>query len=127
MMIGDVITGNDFIADQFHKHFVNVGPSSASKIEDCYEHPTLYIWSSPANSFVMSTVTETQVLNLFMTLDKSKSSIDIPNNLIKLAAEPLSAPFTKIYNQSIPTGVVPNILKVSQVTPVYKSGDVTNP
>lgn len=113
MMIGDVITGNDFIADQFHKHFVNVGPSSASKIEDCYEHPTLYIWSSPANSFVMSTVTETQVLNLFMTLDKSKSSIDIPNNLIKLAAEPLSAPFTKIYNQSIPTGVVPNILKVS--------------
>ena len=53
-----------------------------------------------------------------MTLDKSKSSIDIPNNLIKLAAEPLSAPFTKIYNQSIQTGVVPNILKVSQVTPV---------
>ena len=75
----------------------------------------------------MSTVTETQVYNLFMTLDKNKSSIDIPNNLIKLTAEPLSAPFTKIYNKSIQTGVVPNILKVSQVTPVYKSGDVTNP
>ena len=75
----------------------------------------------------MSTVTETQVLNLFMSLDKSKSLIDIPNNLVKLAAEPLSAPFTKIYNQSIQTGVVPNILKVSQVTPVYKSGDETNP
>ena len=75
----------------------------------------------------MSTVTETQFLNLFMSLDKSKSSINIPNNLIKLAADSLSAPFTKIYNQSIQTGVVPNILKVSQVTPVYKSGDVTNP
>ena len=62
-----------------------------------------------------------------MTLDKNKSAIDIPNNLIKLAAEPLSALFTKIYNESIQTGVVPNILKVSQVTPVYKSGDVTNP
>ena len=74
----------------------------------------------------MSTVTVTQVLNLFMSLDKSKSSIDIPNNLIKLAAEPLSAPFTKIYNQSIQTGVVPNILKVSQVIPVYNSGDVTS-
>ena len=122
-------TGNDDIADQFNKHFVNVGPSLVSKIEDSYESPTQYILSSPVNSFVMSTVTETQVLNLFMTLDKSKSwsSIDIPNNLIKLAAKPLSVPFTKIYNQSILTGVVPNILKVSQVTPVYKSGDVTNP
>ena len=75
----------------------------------------------------MSTVTETWVSNLFKTLDKNKSSIDIPNNLIKLAAAPLSVPFTQIYNQSIQTGVVPNILKVSQVTPVYKSGDVTDP
>ena len=81
-------TSNDDIADQFNKHFVNVGPGLASKIEDSYENPTQYILSSPANSFVMSTVTETQVLNLFMTLDKNKSSIDIPNNLIKLAAEP---------------------------------------
>ena len=122
-------TCNDDIANQFNKHFVNVGPSLASKIEDCHDNPTQYILSSPFNSFVMSTVTETQVLNLFMSLDKSKSSIDIHvlNNLIKLAAEPLSAPFTKIYNQSIQTGVVPNFLKVSQVTPVYKSGDVTNP
>ena len=106
---------------------INVGPSLASKSEGSFENPTQYILSSPANSFVMSTVTETQVLNLFMSLDKSKSSIDIPNNFIKLAGEPLSAPFTKIYNQSIQTGLVPNILKVSQVTPVYKSGDVTNP
>ena len=120
-------TGNDDIADQFNKHFVNVGPSLASKIDDSSQNPTQYILSSPVNSFVMSTVTENQVYNLFMTLDKNKSSIDIPNNLIKLAAEPLSALFTKIYNESIQTGVVPNILKVSQVTPVYKSGDVTNP
>ena len=120
-------TGNDDIADQFNKHFVNVGPSLASKIDDSSQNPTQYILSSPVNSFVMSTVTETQVFNLFMTLDKNKSSIDIPNNLIKLAAEPLSALFTKIYNESIQTGVVPNTLKVSQVTPVYKSGDVTNP
>ena len=32
-----------------------------------------------------------------------------------------------IYNQSIEIGIVPNILKVSQVTPVYKNGDVTYP
>ena len=57
-------TGNDDIADQFNKHFVNVGPSLASKIEDSYENPMQYILSSPANSFVMSIVSETQVLNI---------------------------------------------------------------
>ena len=31
---------------------------------------------------------------------------------------PLSVPLTQIYNQWIETGIVPNILKVSQVTPV---------
>ena len=69
----------------------------------------------------MSTVTESQVSSLFKALDVNKSSIDIPNKLIKLAAEPLSVPFTKIYNQSIEIGIV------SQVTPVYKNGDVTDP
>ena len=63
-----IYSGNDDIADQFNKHFVNVGPSLASKIEDSFENPTQYILSSPANSFVMSTVTETQVLNLFTSL-----------------------------------------------------------
>lgn len=69
----------------------------------------------------MSSVTETQVSNLFKTLDINKSSIDISTciKLIKLAAKPLSVPFTKIDNQSIEAGIVPNILKVSRVTPVY--------
>ena len=33
----------------------------------------------------------------------------------------------QIYNQWIETGIVPNTLKVSQVTPVYKNGDATDP
>ena len=68
----------------------------------------------------MENVTEAQVSNLFRNLDTNKSSIGIPNKLIKIPAEPLSVPLTQIYNQSIETGIVPNILKVSQVTPVYK-------
>ena len=36
-------TGNDDIADQFNKHFVNVGPILASKIEGSFENPTQVI------------------------------------------------------------------------------------
>ena len=99
----------------------------ATKIEKSNENPTQYISSSSINSFVMENVTEAQVSNLFKNEDTSKSSIGIPNKLIKIAAEPLSVPFTQIYNQSIETGVVPNILKDEQVTPVYKNGDATDP
>ena len=109
------------------KIFINVGPNLASKIDKSIENPTQYISSSLINSFVMENVTEAQVSKLFKNLDTNKSSIDIPNKLIKTAAEPISVPFTQIYNQSIETSIVPNILKVSQVTPVYISGDATDP
>ena len=75
----------------------------------------------------MENVTEAQVSNLFNNLNTNRSSIGIPNKLIKIAAEPLSVPLTQNYNQSIETGIVPNILKVSQFTPVYKRGDATDP
>ena len=120
-------TYNEDIADQFNNHFINIGPTLASKIDKSNENPTQYISSSSINSFVMENVTEAQVSNLFKNLDTNKSSIDIPNKVIKIAAEQLSVPLTQIYNQSIETGIVPNILKVSQVTPVYKSGDATDP
>ena len=74
-------TSNADIADQFNKHFINVSPLLASKIKNSNENPTQYITSSPTNSFVMSSVTETQVSTLFKALDANKSSIDIPNKL----------------------------------------------
>jgi hypothetical protein len=37
----------------------------------------------------------------------------------------LCEPFVKIYNESISTGIVPEIFKISRVTPVYKSGATT--
>ena len=108
------------IADQFNKHFVNVGQNLAKRIENCDGSPTQFIRSTPVASFVMSCVTETQVCSLLKGLNDHKSSLDIPNKLIKIAAQLLSIPLTYIYKQSIKTGIVPDILKVSQISPVYK-------
>jgi hypothetical protein len=75
----------------------------------------------------MSPITQTQVLSLFLTLDSTKASFDIPNTMIKKTAPIISPVFTSIYNESISTGIVPDILKISRVTPIYKSGTITNP
>ena len=77
------------------------------------------------NSFTMSPVSEANVSLLFSQLNPNKASLDIPNKLIKIAARPLSAPLTLLYSESKSNGSVPEVLKISKVIPIYKSGLMT--
>ena len=125
---GKVFTTPYDITNQFNSHFINVGPSLANLIPDYNNSdPTVYIHNSTISSFVMSTVTESRVSKLFSELNIHKVSLEIPNRLIKIASEQLSVPFTFIYNKSITSGVVPDIFKISRVTPIYKNGNITDP
>ena len=116
------------IAEQLNTYFLNVGPSLASKLDaDTSISPTQYINCFPSSSFALSQVTETQVFTLFAGLDENKSYINIPNKFIKLAADHLAMPFSKIYNESIVTGNVPDAFKVSRITPIFKNGSACEP
>ena len=53
--------------------------------------------------------------------------MDVPNKLVRLASKTLSKPFAYIFNKSISTGIVPDVFKVSRVTPVFKSGTLSDP
>ena len=57
-------------------------------------------------------------MNHVCLLNENKSSITISNSIIRIA----SPIFTCIYNESIISRIVPNILKVSRITPIYKNG-----
>ena len=104
-----------------------MGPTLANSIEGANNiNPSTYIRNSPIPSFVMSPVTEKQVYDLFSMPNNKKTSMDRPNNMIKLASHIISPIFTHVYNESIITGIVPNILKISRITPIYKSGDVAD-
>ena len=75
----------------------------------------------------MSPLTVSQVHVLFQSLDTSKASISIPNFIVKTAADVLAPIFCCVYNESISLGVVPDILKISRVTPIFKNGVETDP
>ena len=60
-------------------------------------------------------------------LDRHKATIDIPNYLIKIASNLLSTPLTSLFNESIESGIVSDIFKISKVTPVFKTGTMTDP
>ena len=120
-----IYTKQSDIAERFNNYFVNIGPELASKIADNNICPTQFINKSPTSSFNLCPVTEPQVFTLLSGLNERKSYTNIPIKLIKMASGLLTSPFRKIFNESIATGSVPEVFKVSRITPIYKSGSPT--
>ena len=46
----------------------------------------------------------------------NKASLTIPNKLVSVAHEPLAMPSTALFNESVISGTVPEVLKISRVT-----------
>ena len=109
-------TNRKDIAESFNRFFfcvcVNIGPTLTKKIKTDHTDPAQYIKSTPVNSFYLAPVTQVQVFALFAGLKDNKASLNVPNQLIKLASELLSMPFTRMYNESILSGEVPAIFKI---------------
>jgi len=105
--------------------FVNIGPTLAEEIKTDHTDPLQYIESMPSNGFYLAPVTQTQVFTLFSGLRENKAFLNVPIKRIKLSSGQLSAPFTEIYNESILSGEFPEIFKISKVTPLFKSGSIS--
>lgn len=61
------------------------------------------------------------------SLDSKKTSPDIPYSMITIAYDELAILLMHIINESIKSGMVPDIFKISCVTPIHKSGDTSDP
>ena len=66
---------------------------------------------------------------LLKTIDEKKSAglDNIPNKLLKIAAEVVAPSLTKIFIQSIITGIFPEEWKEARVSPLYKNGAKNDP
>ena len=60
-------------------------------------------------------------------LNLNKSFIGVPSRCIKLAYPFIREALTTIYNQSLQQGTVPDILKISKISPIDKRGYTTDP
>ena len=68
-----------------------------------------------------------EVKDLIQNLKTNKASIGIPNKCVKLAVDHISEALTKVFNYSLVQGTMPDVLKVSRVTPIDKGGDAADP
>ena len=54
--------------------------------------------------------------------DKAPCPDGVPSNLVKDAAKSIAKLLMMIFNASLAKGVVPNVWKLTKVTPIFKSG-----
>jgi hypothetical protein len=67
------------------------------------------------------------VRHILCGLKINKSTIDIPQKCIKLGTGHISEALTSVFNFSLEQGIMPDILKISRITPVDKGGESTDP
>ena len=117
------------ICDKLNEYFVNVGPSLASKLptDPNLLEPSSYIKQNFQQNFMFRAICTEEVSDLIQGLKPSKASIGPPIKCIKLANQQISTALVLVFNNSLAQGIMPNILKLSKVTPVHKSGDSSVP
>ena len=68
-----------------------------------------------------------EVTDLINNINTNKASIGIPAKCFNLACPNIIAPLASVFNLSLLQGVVPDILKISKVTPIDKGGETSDP
>lgn len=111
-----------------NNYFASVGSNLTNQIASCSlagcncNRP---LTPSPCGSFVMTLTDESEVLGVIRDLrEKCAVGVDlISGTVIKRYAQLLATPITHICNLAINSGVFPQVFKLGQIKPIYKSGD----
>ena len=107
----------------FNEYFANVGAKMASVISPKDINKTS-LPSLPQSLFLTPT-TEQEIIMQLNILNPNKSTTvnDIPIKFIKLSTCVIAPILTPLYNRCLSEGNFPQVLKVAQITPIYKKGN----
>lgn len=114
------------VATAFNDFFTNNGKCLAeSIINRTGENESLEHFPLSANSIFLIPTWTQEVEQIIKELSNSKSYGEdgITTETIKKTAENIKIPLTHIINNMLSTGIFPNKLKKSTITPIYKAGD----
>ena len=110
------------IVEEFNYHFVIIGKSLASSINNIDKSPTFYLKNSCTNSVYLQPTSTHEVMALInlLNLKKANGHDDIDPYFLKIASPMIAFPLSLFFNHSISLGIFPNKLKLAKVIPVYK-------
>ena len=114
---------------QKKQHFTSVGTKLASKLLTKSNHMDyLKKLKSPDSSFFSKPISPDDVKQEIISLPNNKSYglYSCPTQFLKRSWNILSPVLSNIFNISITSGVHPSKLKISKITPIFKSEDETD-
>ena len=113
------------MAETFNNLFVTIASDIDSKIihtdtsyKDCLQDSVL-------NSFFLKPTTEKEVISVINEMKTSKSTghNSIPTYMLKRSNQIICKPLTYLINLSFSNEIFPDLLKTSNVIPVFKRGE----
>jgi hypothetical protein len=121
---GQTVTCYENIANEFNKFFCGIGPKLAKKIPTNKVDHIQYITPCTSRFAFKQTSVEdlTNVLNRMKT-NKAEGLDKITTKLLKAAGYTIYESLLYIFNLVLVTGIFPDDLKQSRVTPIFKDGD----
>lgn len=119
-------TDQDVIAEVLNNFYINIGPMLSDSLADVtFQHISPEVID---NSFTFKNVNEDEVKCIIRGLsNKSTSPNGISNILLKRVIDIASPNITKLINMSYQQGIYPSRCKLTEVIPLFKSGDPTDP
>ena len=113
------------IANTLARYFANVGETFANKVPKSSQSISNYLELLQKNSeslfFAPSSTEEIRKIIASLPAKRSCGSDNISNVLLKEIAPILCEPLSIITNQSMHTGIFPDLMKLAEVVPLYKS------
>ena len=113
------------ITKDFCDHFVNIGKTYSDKVQ--LPRVLVETYNEKINmsniSMFLSPTDREEIKSLIMNLPAKNSSgcDEISNNLLKKLCPSLLKPLEKIFNKSLNEGVFPELMKLADICPLFKS------
>lgn len=126
---GSSIDSPQGIAEGLNNHFCSVGTKITANLP---RYPGLVeqFLDPPIMETMFVSPIEAQELHITInSLDCQKAAGDdgLPVLLVKQNSSILLTPLLYIYNLSLNTGIVPDLMKLAKVVPIFKKGELDNP
>ena len=120
-------TDHKDIAEGFCDFFTNIGTEFANKIPSAKFKYDYYMRRRNQSSIFMAPTDHYEITKIITSL-KSKNSSghdNINSKFLKLIKQDIISPLVILFNKSLETGVVPDLMKLAEIIPIYKSKNKT--